>query len=107
MLISTRKAPSWIGVTTPGDRFGVDREESRIHLAYEKLAPLISEETSLEDKLMTQFDVAVSLVHELAHAMWHRLVHSGRRVTIRLTEAYFEDESVAELGWSLINAVSD
>jgi len=84
-----------------------------VWITVEMVEPLLDINSNLTsgERLAVQFRVATVVVHEILHALWHasRRYHDFNNLAwhkdSRL-EDFFEDEQVAEIGWSGDNAVS-
>lgn len=109
-----------IGSATPNSphhppSFGIlGPQDSRIELNIRILLPLLY---ALDpgERLITQYAVAKTVVHELCHALGkYRLVDvplnpnskpGNRKITMKMERFFYEDEDQMELGYSFENAV--
>ncbi|KAI9743101.1 MAG: hypothetical protein M1818_003396 [Claussenomyces sp. TS43310] len=93
----------WDGVTFPFFSESPDamRRVPKIFISSQQLVPLLFDGLPQSDKLKLQFNIGLTLLHECAHAMFN-LIHGTPEST---AEVYFEDEGIAELGFSMINGI--
>ncbi|KAI6716060.1 hypothetical protein JHW43_001444 [Diplocarpon mali] len=73
-----------------------------INIALEIIQPLLTLDLNAAEKMACQFKIATTLVHETAHAVWaYRVMMTSQFDDMADVEPYFENEVLAELGWSL------
>ncbi|PBP19973.1 hypothetical protein BUE80_DR009195 [Diplocarpon rosae] len=73
-----------------------------VNLALELIQPLLALDLNAAEKMACQFKIATTLLHETAHAVWaYRMMANSEFDDTADFEPYFEDEILAELGWSL------
>ncbi|KUJ16032.1 uncharacterized protein LY89DRAFT_783262, partial [Mollisia scopiformis] len=74
-----------------------------VDIATELLQPLLTGELNYDERMLAQFQVATTILHETGHALWE---HRYYDVTYDVyKEPYFEDETLPEMGWSLENHI--
>ncbi|KAF4619030.1 hypothetical protein G7Y89_g14816 [Cudoniella acicularis] len=74
-----------------------------VWLSYELLEPLMNPNLCIGDRLIQQSQIAITLLHELAHVAWHTI---GQAVGHPGPEPYFEDQSLSELGWAMEEVIT-
>ncbi|CZR58456.1 uncharacterized protein PAC_08348 [Phialocephala subalpina] len=74
-----------------------------IMIAVENLEPLLRDNLTPSERLVDEFRIAASLLHEVAHGVWSMLCERHGRP--KNPEPYFENQCLAELGFSLEQAV--
>ncbi|PMD48943.1 hypothetical protein L207DRAFT_595459 [Hyaloscypha variabilis F] len=78
--------------------------KTQLSLSFELIESLLKPETLLVEKLLIREEIACTLLHELTflkHALWYDLA-PGRGF---VPEPYYEEEIIAELGFSMENAI--
>ncbi|KAE8445237.1 hypothetical protein EG329_013609 [Mollisiaceae sp. DMI_Dod_QoI] len=71
--------------------------------SFELLAPLLDGRISVAERMLCHFRVAVTLLHEFAHAIWNEIVKYDEQEGPE--DPYFGDELWAEVGFSMEMAV--
>ncbi|KAI9736493.1 MAG: hypothetical protein M1818_006003 [Claussenomyces sp. TS43310] len=79
----------------------------RICLSYLLLSPLARKDLTVAETLLTRWTVAETLIHECAHAMGQYKRHGHAWQVTDMSEAYFEDEVLDELGYSATYAMTN
>ncbi|KAF8865029.1 hypothetical protein BDZ45DRAFT_471392 [Acephala macrosclerotiorum] len=77
------------------------QERITVDITRELIEPLLNDKITTAERLLCIFVLAVTMIHELAHAVWNTIKdeHASE------LEPYFEDEAVCELGFSLQKAI--
>ncbi|KUJ23693.1 uncharacterized protein LY89DRAFT_775959 [Mollisia scopiformis] len=65
------------------------------------IQPLLNKNMHPAERLLSQFSLASTILHELAHALHAEMTS----IDFKIPEPYFEDECLAELGFSMENAL--
>ena len=87
------------------------RGKIRVFLSYEKFEILFRTDLNDAERLADQFGIANTILHETIHAiavaqrLFNGTEFNGTAYDDHIAEPYFDDESVAELGWSAENAL--
>ncbi|KUJ09625.1 uncharacterized protein LY89DRAFT_787913 [Mollisia scopiformis] len=72
-----------------------------VSLSLEMFEPLLRTDLTDAERLGNTWNVAKTLVHEMAHATWRAL----KRYKPPYAEPYFDDQALSELGFSFINDI--
>ncbi|PMD31642.1 hypothetical protein L207DRAFT_591589 [Hyaloscypha variabilis F] len=88
------------GVTHPATAW----QSTICFLSCHLLEPLLqptNQKITPAERILCHFQIAITILHEFTHALWDNL-HSLEHPFVRkFTEPYFEDETMAELGFSM------
>lgn len=86
-----------------------DRRNIRLYIAKQEVWPLLRTDLSSSQRSATQLVVVQTLIHEVIHAynMANNIHHFDMKniPTVYITEPYFENEQVNELGHSAENSI--